>query len=217
MANKYYAVKAGRKTGIYETWEECKEQIDGYKGQAYKSFKSLDDAYEYMGYTTPILNHNINNEYNHHDHHHNNNVPAPEAGVMTAYVDGSYNDATKEFSYGMIAFVGEETIRDSRAYGDEKLVSMRNVAGEIKGAEAAMRLAIERRCGTLHIYHDYEGIAKWPLGEWKAGKEGTIAYKEFYDSIKPELTVIFHKVTGHSGDKYNDEADSLAKSALSLK
>lgn len=80
-----------------------------------------------------------------------------------------------------------------------------------------MRLAIERRCGTLHIYHDYEGIAKWPLGEWKAGKEGTIAYKEFYDSIKPELTVVFHKVTGHSGDKYNDEADSLAKSALSLK
>ena len=205
MAHKYYAVKEGRKTGIYETWEECKEQIDGYKGQAYKSFKSLDEAYEYMGYTmgtTPAPNHN-------------HAVPAPEAGVMIAYVDGSYNDATKEFSYGMIAFVGEETIRDSKAFHDEALVSMRNVAGEIKGAEAAMRLAVERECGTLHIYHDYEGIAKWPLGEWKAGKEGTVAYKKFYDSIKPELTVIFHKVTGHSGDRYNDEADSLAKSALS--
>lgn len=200
MANKYYAVKAGRKTGIYETWEECKEQIDGYKGQAYKSFKLLDDAYEYMGYTS-------NNDHR---------ILYPETGVMTAYVDGSYNDATKEFSYGMIAFVGEETIRDSKAFNDEKLAAMRNVAGEIKGAEASMRLAIEKKCGTLHIYHDYEGIAKWPLGEWKAGKEGTIAYKEFYDSIKPELTVIFHKVTGHSGDKYNDEADSLAKSALSL-
>lgn len=203
MAGKYYAVKAGRKTGIYETWEECKEQIDGYKGQAYKSFKSLDDAYEYMGYTTSASNHK-------------HAVPAPEAGVMIAYVDGSYNDATKDFSYGMIAFVGEETIRDSKAFHDEVLVSMRNVAGEIMGAEAAMSLAVERKCRTLHIYHDYEGIAKWPLGEWKAGKEGTIAYKEFYDSIKPELTVIFHKVTGHSGDRYNDEADSLARSALSL-
>ena len=200
MANKYYAVKAGRKTGIYETWEECKEQIDGYKGQAYKSFKSLEDAYEYMGYTSaPGCDHE---------------GLISGADVMTAYVDGSYNDEAKEFSYGMIAFVGKETIRDSKAYKDETLVPMRNVAGEIKGAETAMKLAIERKCRTLHIYHDYEGIAKWPLGEWRAGKEGTIAYKEFYDSIKPELTVIFHKVTGHSGNKYNDEADALAKSAL---
>ncbi|MCI8306929.1 MAG: RNase H [Lachnospiraceae bacterium] len=202
MANKYYAVKAGRNTGIYETWDACREQVDGYAGCAYKSFQSLDEAYEYMGYTSS-----------------GGEESAPVSGQdeMVAYVDGSYNNATKEFSYGMIAFLGGETIRDCKAFDDENLASMRNVAGEIKGSEAAMRLAIARKCRTLHIYHDYEGIAKWPLGEWKANKEGTIAYKEFYESIKPELTVVFHKVTGHSGDKYNDEADSLAKSALSLR
>lgn len=224
MAKKYYAVKAGRNTGIYETWDECREQVDGYKGQAYKSFQSLDAAYEYMGYTSKGEN-SAKNEVSHKkvevrksgaSRKSEECVPVPGQSEMIAYVDGSYNNATKEFSYGMIAFVGGETIRDCKAFDDANLASMRNVAGEIKGSEAAMRLAIERKCEKLHIYHDYEGIAKWPLGEWKAGKEGTLAYKQFYDRIKPELTVVFHKVTGHSGDKYNDEADLLAKSALSL-
>ena len=220
-SKKYYAVKAGRKTGIYETWDECKEQVHGYPTAEYKSFKSLDDAYAYMGYVdeadTPTLfdlhgSTMVENESSTELKREN----AAEQGEMVAYVDGSYNDLTKEFSYGMIVFFEEETIRDCKAYDDENLVSMRNVAGEIKGAEAAMRLALERKCKKLHIYHDYEGIAKWPLGEWKANKEGTIAYRDFYKSITPELSVTFHKVTGHSGDKYNDEADRLAKSALGI-
>ena len=28
---KFYAVKRGRKTGIFTSWEECKNSIDGYK------------------------------------------------------------------------------------------------------------------------------------------------------------------------------------------
>ena len=51
MAKKYYAVKVGKTTGIYETWEECKANVDGFPGALYKSFKSLTDAYDYMGYT----------------------------------------------------------------------------------------------------------------------------------------------------------------------
>lgn len=213
MAKKYYAVKAGRKTGIYETWDECKEQVDGFKGAAYKSFKTISEAYEFMGYEKIDTGRPENNEMCNEDNFVNDNA---SENSMIAYVDGSYNDATKEFSYGMIAFYKGETIRDCKAYNDETLVSMRNVAGEIKGSEAAMALALEKGCKQIHIYHDYEGIAKWPLGEWKANKEGTIAYKQYYDSIKPELEVTFHKVTGHSGDKYNDEADRLAKSALCI-
>ena len=49
MAKKYYAVKVGEKTGIYETWEECKANVDGYPGALYKSFKNISDAYAYLG------------------------------------------------------------------------------------------------------------------------------------------------------------------------
>ena len=40
MAKKYYAVKAGRNTGIFETWDEAKEEVHGFKNAIYKSFKA---------------------------------------------------------------------------------------------------------------------------------------------------------------------------------
>ncbi len=91
---------------------------------------------------------------------------------------------------------------------------MRNVAGEILGAELAMRKAVEMGIPSLNIYHDYQGIASWCLGEWKTNKEGTRAYKEYFDSVSQDLKVRFVKVKGHSGDKYNDLADELAKSVI---
>ena len=44
MSKKLYVVWVGRKPGIYETWEDCKAQVDGYKGAKFKSFKKLEDA-----------------------------------------------------------------------------------------------------------------------------------------------------------------------------
>ncbi|MFL0070876.1 ribonuclease H1 domain-containing protein [Tenacibaculum maritimum] len=41
---KYYVVWKGKKTGILESWEECKESIHGFAGAEYKSFKTLDLA-----------------------------------------------------------------------------------------------------------------------------------------------------------------------------
>ena len=54
MSVKYYAVKQGRKPGVYETWDECKEQVDGYSGAIYKSFKSRIDAEEFAGIKSPM-------------------------------------------------------------------------------------------------------------------------------------------------------------------
>ena len=45
---KYYAVKVGRKTGIFNTWEECKEQVDGFEGAEYKSFSKLEEANNFL-------------------------------------------------------------------------------------------------------------------------------------------------------------------------
>lgn len=41
---KYYVVWAGHNTGIYDTWEECKAQVEGFPGAKYRSFSSLEDA-----------------------------------------------------------------------------------------------------------------------------------------------------------------------------
>ena len=44
---KYYAVRVGKKTGIFETWDECKEQVEGFVGAEYKSFSALNQAFAF--------------------------------------------------------------------------------------------------------------------------------------------------------------------------
>ncbi|KAI1635649.1 Caulimovirus viroplasmin-domain-containing protein [Biscogniauxia mediterranea] len=41
---KFYAVRVGRKTGVFNTWEECQEQTSGFSGARFKSFLSRDEA-----------------------------------------------------------------------------------------------------------------------------------------------------------------------------
>ncbi len=41
---KYYVVWQGKAPGIYDSWEECKQQIDGYPNAKYKSFTTKDQA-----------------------------------------------------------------------------------------------------------------------------------------------------------------------------
>lgn len=43
---KYYVVWYGLSPGIYDSWEECKAQIEGVKGAKYKSFPDLVTATE---------------------------------------------------------------------------------------------------------------------------------------------------------------------------
>ena len=139
-----------------------------------------------------------------------------EEDRLRIYVDGSFHAGTGEFSYGMVVLLKEGIQTFHKKYDDKELAAMHNVAGEIKGAEAAMRYAMEHGIRKIAIYHDYEGIAKWCLGLWKTNKEGTRAYKSFYDEASRQVDIQFVKVAGHSGDTYNEMADQLAKEALGI-
>ena len=46
---KFYAVRQGRKIGMFLTWDECKKQVMGYPGAIYKSFGTEEEAKEYLG------------------------------------------------------------------------------------------------------------------------------------------------------------------------
>lgn len=41
---KYYVVWKWKKAWVYETWDECKKQVDGFKDAVYKSFSAKDIA-----------------------------------------------------------------------------------------------------------------------------------------------------------------------------
>lgn len=43
---KWYVVWVGDQPGIYDSWEECKLQVDRYPGARYKSYKTREEAIE---------------------------------------------------------------------------------------------------------------------------------------------------------------------------
>ncbi|KAH3900158.1 RNA-DNA hybrid ribonuclease SCDLUD_003128 [Saccharomycodes ludwigii] len=45
---KYYAVRSGRNNGVYGDWDSCRKQVDGYSGAKFKSFKTLDEANNFI-------------------------------------------------------------------------------------------------------------------------------------------------------------------------
>lgn len=212
MAKKFYAVKNGKDgvSGIYLTWEECKSQVEGVSGVQYKSFPTPEEAAAFLA---------------------GEKAAAPSAkkqkpmeppefpyreNTAIAYVDGSYQASTGEFSCGAVLFYEHERVDFSQKYDRADLREMHNVAGEIMGAVTVMRYCIRQGIPAVEIFHDYEGVAKWATGAWQAKKAGTQAYADFCRKVAARLKVTFTKVKGHSGDYWNEEADRLAKAALSL-
>ena len=196
--NKFYAVKEGRKTGIFDSWQECEAAVKGYSGAEYKSFNDRKTAQDYL---TDFAEQE-------------KKIAELEADEMIAYVDGSHNQELNYYSYGVICFYREEKEEIAERGQEEKLLKMRNVGGEIMAAQKAMEKAVAEEIEKLYLYHDYEGIEKWCTGAWQTNRVATKEYQDYYRSIKDKLKVKFIKVKAHSGNKYNEEVDKLAKEAL---
>ena len=201
---KFYAVRQGYKIGIFNTWDECKKQVMGFKGATYKSFKTMEEAENYMDINKKVSS--LTKE----------EIQEIDDHTLVAYVDGSFDVGTKQYGSGIVLLYKDQKLTFSEKGSDESLTSMRNVAGEIKGAEFAIDYAVKNNYKKVMIHYDYEGIEKWCTLEWKANKEGTKAYRDFYINSVKNIMIEFVKVKAHTGDKYNEEADILAKKSIGI-
>ncbi|MCR5293545.1 MAG: ribonuclease H family protein [Eubacterium sp.] len=230
---KYYAVKKGKTSGIYETWDECSRNVTGVPGAQFKGFATIEEAREYLG--APLPEKSGNDSVMVSDGVGETKISAKfSPGLLEdrkseliaymkrligssdaiAFVDGSYDSSTGDFAYGMLIYHDGVYEEFSEKFTNDARNGMHNVAGEIEGSMHAMKYALQHGLGSISIHYDYEGIEKWCTGVWKATKEGTISYRDYYLSVKDRVKVNFVKVKGHSGDPGNERADELARMAL---
>lgn len=205
---KIYAVRKGKTTGIFYSWDECSASVNGYPSAEYKSFTTKEEANSYLGNSFAVQIEEEKKDQK-------NTALHGTESTLTAYVDGSFDPSIGKYAFGCILLTPDgKIIRESGNGQDPESLAIRNVAGEMLGAMYAVQWAINHGYPSLTIYYDYEGIAKWAQGDWKAKNKRTQQYAEFMNGKRSYIQLSFQKVKAHSGDHYNEEVDKLAKSAL---
>lgn len=210
---KIYAVKNGHRTGIFHTWEECKKAVDGYSGAEYKGFTDKKSAMEYLGISSANDDSVLIREQK------LSGTDAPyihvPADSIIAYVDGSFDKKIGRYSFGCVLLTPDgDVIRKSGNGSQPDSLAIRNVAGEMLGAMFAVRWSIKNGYRSIELRYDYEGIEKWVTGVWRAKTDLTEKYAGYMRRCGEKIHISFSKVAAHTGDYYNEEADQLAKKAL---
>ena len=208
MSKNYYAVKVGNETGIFDNWDDCRKQVYGFSGAMYKKFDTLAEAESYMNVHEALFSERYDSE--------EEVMESLADGEAFAYVDGSNLDDGSKFSWGIVLFTNEGKVNISGQSDDERFTPHRNVSGELFSSVNATDYAIKQGLNKIIICHDFSGIRHWALGEWETESNLAKFYKAFYQKAMKSIDVQFVKADGHTGDKFNEEADVLAKEALGL-
>lgn len=189
---KYYAVIEGSAPGIYESWDICSKVLQEHGGHC-KGFATQQEAENYL----------IGTEDN-----------ETYAG-LTAFVDGSFDVAVGRYGFGCVILQpGKEPIEYCGSGDKEESAALRNVTGEMLGAMFAVKWAMSHEYKDILICYDYEGIEKWAVGTWKARTELTLKYATAMKNWGRNIMISFKKIAAHTGNRYNERADQLAKKAI---
>lgn len=204
--NFYAAVFKDGAHRIYSNWPACQKATSGVADVRFKGFSTKAEADAWIALCLP-------NETSLTAEDPADYTPAATApqGTVLIYVDGSYiHKRCKRAGWAWIAIKDGKVLAQDSGVTDEDALS-RNIDGELEAAIQAMEWAY-RNGHRAVICHDYAGIAAWAMGLWQVKAEISKGYVDRIRDIKSGIT--FRKVTGHSGDVWNDKVDALAGEAI---
>ncbi len=206
---KYYSVRKGIKPGIYNTWEEAKQQIQGFKGAEYKSFTDMNSAIVY--YNNEKMENNLDNT------------------SLYIFTDGSYQKNLDKHSYGVLI----PQIDYKYSYSFESSTNNRNELSAILHGLLYIKDIDIKKLGFNKVIivsdSDYciksikEYSKKWfdnnynILDNSKKNLDLFIDIKKTINSINYKID--FLKVKSHTNNLdsisfYNDQVDKIAKDSL---
>ena len=195
MGKKFYGAKTmdGREF-TFTSWQNCKEFTKGKSNILFKGFDTYNDLQEWFN----------NKKIGH---------TQIDSRSIQIYVDGSYNNRTGKAGWGWVA-VKEDKVIDFQ-YGECKDAAIsRQIDGELQAAIEAMSYFADE---DIIIVYDYAGIALFATGDWTPRTKISVDYVNYIKNFVDLDRIIFSKIAGHSGNEWNDMADTLAKKGCGIK
>ncbi len=210
QGNKYYAVKRGRRIGVYTSWEDCKKQTDGLESAVYKSFPTEEEAYAFLGIKNKkeLLQLEIE-QAQFYDKYSN---------YVNVYVDGSFNASIEIYSAAFVVVKDETAIHQYARVGHDKQAAskIKHLAGELSAAMMGASFVAKKGFKKVMLYHDNLSIRNLIEGTQKPKNEFQHKYIQYMANLKRtyKIRIEFTKVKAHNGNKWNELVDALAKEAI---
>ncbi|XP_002164284.1 ribonuclease H1 isoform X1 [Hydra vulgaris] len=233
----FYAVRVGRKPGIYETWKECQLQVEGYPDARYKKFKCSEEANNFLSQNdsrTSIVNilgvkKTTSFKIKEADKSHNGfkstlnmkfieRIDFPTAPVV--YSDGCCLSNGSNFAVGGVGvYWGPYHPKNVSEYLDVEQPT--NQKAELVAACRALETAIEMNLPEVELRTDSmytikamtEWIQNWESNGWKNSSGGNVVNKEEMlrlSELCAKISVTWVHIPGHKGVYGNEQADQLA-------
>lgn len=225
MTKKFYAVRTGRKTGIFLSWDECRAQVEGFGGARYKSFLSEEEARSWLTAAQPLaalfdeaVAHPVRRTPARVAHGAcREEAPAPEADLCHVYTDGSCLRNPNGPGGWAVCIVRAGEVETTLSGGDPSTTNNRM---EMMAAIEALRHLPKREPIVLSTDSQYlkNGITKWMFSwkrrGWKKADGSPVLNRELWqelDALIAGRRIVFRWVKGHAGHRYNEMCDRLAK------
>ncbi len=198
---KFYGVRYGRTTGVFESWDACRKQVYKFPGAEYKAFPTREEASAFVSHRSPLTETNqITSK----------TLPHSSTEI---WVDGScipQSNGSLCIGWGLLVKQdGEEVYRAKGNNIPPEASSHRNVAGEIFGILKALEWCQAHGISEVTIYFDYQGLESWVTGAWRTKLPFTQLYAQRVTASG--ITIHWQKVKAHSGVLENEIVDQLAK------
>lgn len=206
----YYAVKRGRKVGIFMKSKDVAAVTDGFLDACHQSFALKEDALSFLGIQYDTVRDLVYVEKE------QTLYFCEKPDVLNIYVDGSYNDKKKVHTAAFLAMKEGKTLHKScELYQNHPYDnSLKSNVGEIESCIAGLRYACKEGAKNVLIYHDNELIGDMLYANKRSTNPFLYEYVEFVKELREKhgMYIDFIKVKSHNGNEWNQEVDKLAHS-----
>jgi ribonuclease HI len=134
---------------------------------------------------------------------------------MDIYTDGSYLNGVAKWAFVVVQ--DDEVVHSaSGIITDPKITEGWQIGGEIQAVIEAVKHS-KQMGKKASIFFDYNGLRNWVSdiwGEkpWRTNKAYSIAYRQFMLDNQEHIAQMI-KVEAHTGNKFNEYVDTVAKKA----